>query len=125
MRKNIRIGKEDLAFEANLGTARLYEKLTGQNILVILMNFKNMNDEEKKKYAIQLYNIFEQLAYVMNVQATSEDIKEMKSKMNEDDFLEWEMRFNLGDFGEEQLVSIGELWASTQETHSESAEKNA
>lgn len=124
MRKNIKIGNQELPFEANLGTARLYEKLTGQNILMILTNFKTMGEEDKKRFAIQLFTIFEQLAYVMNVQATSTDIKEMKSRMNEDDFMEWEMRFSLSDFGEEQLLEIGNLWASTQETHSESASKN-
>ena len=121
MRKNIKIGEKELPFEANLGTTRLYEKLTGKNILNIMVNFRNNPDVNS---GVQMLNVFIRLAYVMNVQATTDSIKEMMNKMTEDQELEWEFGFDLSDFNEEVLTELGNLFGATQKTHSEAASKN-
>jgi len=121
MRKNIKIGERELPFEANLGTTRLYEKLTGKNILNLMVNFRNNPDISA---GVQMLDVFIKLAYVMNTQATNDSIKEMMNRMTEDQELEWEFQFNLADFNEEVLTELGGLFGSTQKTHSEAAEKN-
>ena len=121
MRKNITIGDKEMAFEANLGTTRLYEILTGQNIMQIMMDFTKSAD--KTSEAVKLLDVFQKLAYVMNVQAENTDIKTMKGLMNEDDFDEW--LFQLDTFTEADLMAIANLWGSTQTTHSNNDSKNA
>ena len=121
MRKNIKIGERELPFEANLGTTRLYEKLTGKNILNLMVNFRN-NPEISA--GVQMLDVFIKLAYVMNTQANCETIKEMMNRMTEDQELEWEFQFDLADFNEKVLTELGGLFGSTQKTHSEAAEKN-
>lgn len=123
MRKNISIGAKEYAFEANLGTTRLYQTLTGQNILKIMMNFKET--PEKNMMAAQLYEVFLKLAYVMNVQATSETIKDMMARMTEESFTEWTFQFGLEDFNEKAISEIADLWAGTQKTNSTNDSKNA
>ena len=80
MKKNITIGGKEMAFEANLGTTRLYEILTGQNIMQVMMDFMMSND--KASEAVKMLAVFQRLAYIMNVQANNEDIKTMKGLMN-------------------------------------------
>lgn len=120
MKKNITIGGKEMAFEANLGTTRLYEILTGQNIMQIMINFTKADD--KSAEAVKLLGVFQKLAYVMNVQAENTDIKTMKSLMNEDDYDEW--LFTLDTFTEADLMAIANLWGSTQTTHSSNDSKN-
>lgn len=120
MKKNITIGGKEMAFEANLGTTRLYEILTGQNIMQIMINFTKADD--KSAEAVKLLGVFQKLAYVMNVQAENMDIKTMKSLMNEDDYDEW--LFTLDTFTEADLMEIANLWGSTQTTHSSNDSKN-
>lgn len=121
MRKNIKIGERELPFEANLGTTRLYETLTGDNILELMVNFRKNPDVSAR---VQMLKIFIKLAYVMNVQATTESIKEMMNRMTDDQEFEWEFQFDLADFNEKVLTELGGLFGSTQKTHSEAAEKN-
>ena len=121
MRKNITIGDKEMAFEANLGTTRLYEVLTGQNIMQIMLDFTKSADRQRE--VVKLLDVFEKLAYVMHVQATNDDIKTMKAMMNDDDLLEW--LSTLDSFTEAELMEIASLWGQTQQTHSVNDSKNA
>lgn len=121
MKKNITIGGKEMAFEANLGTTRLYEVLTGQNIMQIMLDFTKSADRQRE--VVKLLDVFEKLAYVMHVQATNDDIKTMKAMMNDDDLLEW--LSTLDSFTEAELMEIASLWGQTQQTHSVNDSKNA
>lgn len=112
MKKNIKLGEKELHFEANLGTTMLYQMLTGENMFSQLTKYKGAAPEK----SIEVIDIYLRMAYVMNVQAESPDIKTMKSKMNDDSFLEWRFSFEMNDLTPAFIQEISTLWASTQKT---------
>lgn len=120
MRKNIKIGEREVPFEANLGTARLYQKLTGDDLFKTIVTKGKQKDTDA---ALDVFDIYQKLAYVMNMQATSEGIREMLNKMTEEDFLEWTFQFEQSDLTETVLIEIGNLWSS--QTTNKSELKNA
>lgn len=116
MKRNIKLGEKDLPFEANLGTTMLYQMLTGENMFGQLTKYKGASPEK----SVEVIDIYLRMAYVMNVQAEAPDVKTMKSKMNDDDFLEWRCNFEMTDLTPEFINAIANLWASTQKTTAQS-----
>lgn len=121
MKKTIKFGGRELEFEANLGTSKLFQKLTGKNLFGELSALKDIrtDDPEIVAKAGGVLELYTQLAYVMNVQAeNAKDIKTMMAKMNEEDYLEWSFGFDLAALTIEATKEIASLWQTTQKTTS-------
>lgn len=138
MLKELIIGDKAIKFEANLGTTELFEKFTGQNLLALLsavpmvkkknkdgtIKYEIAEGENKRRLALHLNKIYLQLAFIMATQASAEGadaiskIRDIKSKLNEDNYLVWIMQFEQKDLNESFYTKIADIWQSSQETHS-------
>lgn len=138
MLKELIIGGKAVRFEANLGTTELFEMYTGQNLLALLASIpmvkkKNKDGtvtydvvagENKRLLAIRLNKIYLQLAFIMATQASAEGadpvskIRDIKSKLDEDNYLVWVCQFDQADLDEKFYKDIADIWQSSQETHS-------
>ena len=116
MRKTIKIGEKEFEFEANLGTADLYQSFTGENLFEKLASFKGIKTDAPEAWRV--LDVYKRMMYVMNVQATHSEIKEMRARMNEDSYLEWTFQFSPSDINLNNVNEIVKLWQSTRETHS-------
>lgn len=117
MKKSIKFGGKERQFEANLGTADLYQMLTGKNLFEELSAYKGATPGAPTTTGVIF--IYKRLAYVMNVQAETTDIPTMAGKMNNNDYLAWTFQFNNEDFTPEFTKAIAKLWRANTETHSE------
>lgn len=122
MRRYINVGGKDIAFEANLGSAELYEILTGKNLFDELNanKVKTKEDPEKDKKSVSVLSVYKKLAFVMCVQAQEPDIKAMKARMNDDEYITWLFNFDVSDFNNDFILDITDLWTGSQRSTSES-----
>lgn len=120
MKKKIFFAGEEREFEANLGTSDLYELLTGQNLFTQFGAYSGVKatGPNALKYA-GVIELYKKLAYVMHVQATTQDIPTMRGKMNLDDYLVWVFQFTINDFTKEFTDEISKLWKSNTQTHTQ------
>lgn len=121
MKKIIEINGKDYEFVANLGTTDLYQKLTGENLLSQLASYRNLKagSPEILEKSQGILDIYKKMAFVMHVQATAPDIKTMFNQMNEADYFEWIMQFDVADLSTEFINGIVELWSGTRKTHTQ------
>lgn len=138
MLKELIIGGKAVRFEANLGTTELFEIYTGHNLLALLsavpmvkkrgkdgkVKYEVADGENKRLIALQLNKIYLQLAFIMATQASAEGsdavekIRDIKSKLNDDNYLVWVCQFEQKDLDEEFYKNIADFWQSSQETYS-------
>lgn len=107
MNKEIKIGEKSYPMIANLGTAILYRDLTKRDWTQDLVSVK----EKKVPVALSL-TIIQEMAYCMNVQATSSTLEEMEAKLNKNDYFLWISQFDLASFGKDCMTEIMGLWNS-------------
>lgn len=126
MLKIIEVDGKELEFEATLGTAELYEILTGDNIFNVFAGATTGGDRREQVILLaRLNDTYKKLAYIMNVTATTRDdepvnrIRAIKAKLTKDDYLAWLMQFKNGSMDADFFKAIAALWNAQQETHSE------
>lgn len=139
MIKNITVGSQTLTFEANMGTAQLFEIYTGQNIFTLFAGLKmtkKTTPEGKTIYklaesiderlvALQLKDVYLKLAFVMAMQASTQGedavtkIRNIKARLNDEEYLAWLCGFEQANLPENFYTQIAELWTANQETKSD------
>lgn len=126
MLKIIEIDGKELEFEATLGTAELYEILTGDNIFNVFAGASVSQDRREQVLLLaRLNDAYKKLAYIMNVTAETREpepvnrIRAIKAKLTRDDYLAWLMQFKNGSMDADFFKQIAALWNAQQETHSE------
>lgn len=92
MFRELKIGAVNVPMLANAATPYRLKQVFNVDITKAFFN-------AKKDGGVEMTNIIPQLAYVMNCQATNEDMK----KLNEDTFFKW-----CEQFGAFDLTSAGE-----------------
>lgn len=118
MKKTIKFGGKDREFEANLGTADLYQMLTGDNLFEQLSKYQHakVNDPSSTR----VIDIYKKLAYVMSTQAETSDIPTLRGKMDLDNYLAWTFQFEPDDFTPAFTKEIAAIWRSSNSTNSTS-----
>ena len=127
MLKIIEVDGKQLEFEATLGTAELYEIMTGDNIFNIFAGAYAGGADRREQVLLlaRLNDTYKKLAYIMNITATTRDdepvnrIRAIKAKLTKDDYLAWLMQFKNGSMDADFFKQIAALWNAQQETHSE------
>lgn len=117
MRKSITIGNKDFEFEATLGTAELYQIFTGDNMFEVLTSYRGTKGD--KTAAFKLLDVYKKIMYVMNVQATAADVRDMRAKMNMDDYINWLFQFDNDDITSKVTNEIAALWNKSNDKHSQ------
>ena len=117
MKRTIKVGENDIELEANLGTADLFEILTGENLFEKLAEYRNIKGTDPKSYA--LIAIYKKMMFVMNAQATTKEIPEVRGKMNIDNYLLWTSQFELTDINADVIAEVVKLWNDNRKTHSQ------
>lgn len=121
MKRTIKVDGKELEFEANLGTTELYEMLTGKNLFEELSeNKRRPNDPDADKKPARIMSLYKKLAFVMHIQATEPDIREMKGKMTMDAFITWCFGFGPQAFDNDFINAITDLWSGSNKPNVES-----
>lgn len=110
----IRIGNKDTKLMSNAGTAFFYKSCFGGDILRDLN--KNIKDDDESK----VVELSQQLAYIMSRQAEGLTMKELRSKLSNDDYIEWLCDFEASAFYDGETVgSIITAWRGNLSTTGE------
>ena len=110
MRKTLLIDDKEMEFEANAGTAVLYKRAFGTDLLKITQGA----DDVESIDAIQ------KLAFIMNIQ-TEGKTSQMLKNATEEKFFDWICQFSTEAFWKADIIqSIVELWVNQQKTSSAS-----
>ena len=59
------------------------------------------------------------MMFVMNAQATTKEIPEVRGKMNIDNYLLWTSQFELTDINADVIAEVVKLWNDNRKTHSQ------
>lgn len=110
MRKTLLIDDKEMEFEANAGTAVLYKRAFGSDLLKIT---QGLDDAES-------IETVQRLAFIMNIQ-TKGKTSQMLKDATEEKFFDWICQFSTEAFWEKKIIiDIVELWFSQQKTSSTS-----
>lgn len=111
MRKTLLIDDKEMEFEANAGTAVLYKRAFGTDLLKITT--QGLDDAES-------IDTIQKLAFIMNIQ-TEGKTSQMLKNATEEKFFEWVCQFSTEAFWEKEIIKgIVQLWISQQKTSSAS-----
>lgn len=116
MKRTIKVGNKELEFEASLGTADLYEILTGDNLLARFAEYQGVNDNDPRAYA--LMSVYKKMMFVMNTQAETDDIPTLRGKMTFDNYLAWANQFELTDVTLDVIAEVVKLWNDNKKSNS-------
>jgi len=110
MRETLLIDGNEMEFEANAGTAVLYKRAFGTDILKIT---QGLDDAES-------IDVVQKLAFIMNIQ-TKGKTSQMLKDATEEKFFDWICQFSTEAFWEKEVIKgIVKLWVSQQKTSSTS-----
>ncbi len=132
MKKTIIVGGEPLKFEATTGTGELYQMFTGGNIYNDLQElskaFKGGFDDPNKVSmgdVNKALSLVKKMGFVMYTQANTEGntnaerIRNIKEKLNEDEYLGWLLGIDNNEFNGELFNQLLELMNLNSKTYVE------
>lgn len=116
MKRTIKVGNKELEFEASLGTADLFEILTGENLFERLAEYRNITEGDPRSYA--LIGVYKKMMFVMNVQAETEDVSLLRGKMTFEQYYTWTSQFELTDINMDVIAEVVKLWNDNKKSNS-------
>lgn len=124
----INCGNRPVRFEATLGTQALYEEYTGRNLIDEYTIFARLKDDYSNVTGEDLshmMDVLKKLAFVMKIQAeakgdtTMDKIRDIRSRLNADELLAWQMELEPGALDINTLNKIFNLWNASAGSNTE------